>query len=127
MSDTKTFHIGDILSVTDGKLVSPRHVGGLYDLLGWMTREELMTHQLPRAARECEDQLRADHPDLAAIVVPDTINSEMDCLTFLASLEAEHGTHREVRRLDPEQHTAIDPIAEIKMLRPDAVILTIEE
>jgi hypothetical protein len=126
MSKTKQFHIGDILSVTDGKLVSPRHVHGIYDLLGWMTGEDLMTHQLPRASRECEDQLRADFPDLAEIEVPDTINSEMACLTFLASLETKYGTHRDVRKLEPEQHTQIDPISEIKMIRPDLPIMGID-
>lgn len=126
MSETKTFHIGDILSITDGKLVSPRHVEGLYDILGWMTGDSLMTHQLLRASDECEDQLRADFPDLAAVVVPDTINSEMACLTYLASLEAEYGTHREVRRLEDGQHTVIDPISEIKMMRPDLPIIGLD-
>lgn len=49
--ETKSFHIGDVLSAMTGTLVSPRHIGGVYDVLNWMTGESLMTHQLPRASR----------------------------------------------------------------------------
>lgn len=46
---TKTFHLGDILTITTGRLVSPRHMEGVYDILNWMTGEDLLvTHQIPR-------------------------------------------------------------------------------
>lgn len=86
MSETKDFHIGDILSVTTGRLVSPEHIGGVYKILNWMTSENLMTHQLPRASRECEPFLKAQHPDLSEIVVPDSINSEETLLFWLAGV-----------------------------------------
>ena len=66
MPSTKTFHLGDILSVTTSRLVSPRHIDGVYDILNWMTGDNLFTHQLPRASRECEGPLLAQHPDLAS-------------------------------------------------------------
>ena len=68
---TRQFHLGDILSVTTGCLVSPRHMDGVYDILNWMTGDNLFTHQLPRANDECQGPLLAQHPDLAAIEVPD--------------------------------------------------------
>jgi hypothetical protein len=126
MTETKSFHIGTILSITDGKLVSPDHVRGIYEILGWMTGESLMTHQLPRVSREMEGQLRADFPDLAAITVPSGLRSEAAVLEYLASLEPQYGTHREVRKADRENHTQIDPIAEIKMIRPDLPIITLD-
>lgn len=126
MNETKSFHIGTILSITDGKLISPDHIGGIYDLLGWMTGESLMNHQLPRVSREMEDQLRADFPDLAAVTVPDGIRSMEAALEYLASLEPEYGTHRDVRKADRANHTEIDPIAEIKMIRPDLPIIGLD-
>jgi hypothetical protein len=45
-------------------------------------------------------------------------------VTWLASLEPQYGTHRDVPRLPREDHTIIDPIAEIKMIRPDLPIIT---
>lgn len=112
--ETKAFHIGDILSVISGRLVSLDHVDGIYSLLGWMVNESLMTHQLPRVSDECEPFLRERFPDLAAIdVASATIASEAELVTWLASLEAEHGTHRDVPRLAVGDHTQIDPILEI--------------
>lgn len=123
---TKTFHIGDILSITDGHLVSPRHIEGVYDILNWMTGESLMTHQLPRASRECEDTLRRAFPDLAEIQVPDGLNSEGKVRTFLASLTSKYGTHRDVPRLDPLDHTHIDPIEELVLANPNATVIVVE-
>jgi hypothetical protein len=123
-TETKAFHVGDILSVTTGVLVSPRHIAGVYEILGWMTGESLMSHQLPRVSRECEPFLRETFPDLAGIdMTAVSIASEAECLTWLASIEPTFGTHREVPRLPEVDHTTIDPIAEIKMVNPSAVIL----
>jgi hypothetical protein len=123
MAETRDFHIGDILSITNGKLVSPRHVDGVYDILGWMTGEDLMNHQLPRASRECEDNLRAQHPDLAAIDVP-KLSSKDEVFAWLDKATAQYGETRPVAKLDPADHTPIDPLAEIQMMRPGMKVVT---
>ncbi|MGW4125469.1 DUF7736 domain-containing protein [Nocardia sp. NPDC004711] len=121
--ETKEFHIGDILSVISGHLVSPRHVDGLCDLLGWMTGDNPMTHQLPRFADECEASLREQFPDLAALEVPQGLNSEEKVLFWLGAQEPSYGVRRAVKRLSPLDHTTVDPIDEIKMMRPDVRIV----
>ncbi|WP_336630052.1 MULTISPECIES: DUF7736 domain-containing protein [unclassified Microbacterium] len=124
MAESKEFHIGDILSILSGKLVSPSHIGGIYAICDWMTDRANMTHQLPRVSGEIEAQLREDFPDLAAVEVPAGLNSEEKVLSFLASLDM--GETRMVERLrDPADHTDIDPIAEIRMINPNAKIITI--
>lgn len=134
MSDTTTtareFHIGDIISVTSGKLVSPRHIAGVHELLDHLTGDVLLTHQLPRASRECEGRLREQHPDLAAIEVPDWSDVPRDqietaVMTWIAAQADEHGSTRQVQPLPADDHTRIDPIAELRMLRPDAEIITV--
>lgn len=62
---SKAFHIGDILSITTGRLVSPRHMEGVYEILNYMTGDNLFTHQLPRASNECKPHLLRQHPKLA--------------------------------------------------------------
>ena len=62
---TKQFHLGDVLSITTGRLVSPRHIDGVYDILNFMTGDNLFTHQLPRAFDECKPYLVAQFPQLA--------------------------------------------------------------
>ena len=128
---TKPFHLGDILSVTTERLVSPRHIGGVYDILNWMTGDNLLTHQLPRACDECKGPLLAQHPDLAAIVPPETFgdgtkdSAEEAVNRWLAEQVAIYGETREVAPLAAEDHTAIDPLAELRMMKPDAEIIAV--
>lgn len=132
MGETKAFGIGAILSITGEAMMCD--IGDIYDLLGWMTGESLMTHQLPRASRECEDFLREQFPDLAAIEVPAWSRTQgWDNLTYdgkvsriTAWLGALPGAPtREVPRLPDGDHTYIDPFSELRMMRPDMPIIAI--
>lgn len=60
----KVFHISDVLTITTGRLLSNRHMEGAYDIWNFMTGDSLYTHQLPRAARECEPWLQKQFPQL---------------------------------------------------------------
>lgn len=123
--ETKKFHIGDVLTITSGRLVSPRHVEGIYDICGWMTGSQPMTHQLPRVSREIEGDLRRQHPALAAVDVPSGLNSEAKVVEFLSTLYETYGEYVEVSPIPAEDHTEIDPISEIRMINPNAQIISI--
>jgi hypothetical protein len=128
---TRTFHLGDILTVTSGgRLVSPRGMDGVYDILNWMTGDNLFTHQLPRALRECEGALLAQHPDLAAVTVPDEFtggnSAEEAVARWLAEQITVYGETREVEPLAAEEHTRINPLTELRMVMPDAEITVVE-
>lgn len=131
MVTTKTFHLGDILTITAGALVSPRHMDGVYDILNWMTGDNLMTHQLPRACRECEGPLLAQHPDLAAVTVPEKFgdgsreSAEQAVGAWLAAQIAAYGQTREVEPLRPEDHTRIDPMTEFGIVAPHAQVIPV--
>jgi hypothetical protein len=106
----KEFHIGDILSVTHDRLVSPRHVEGVYDILGHMTGESLMTHQLPRVAEEARPVLLKALPflnEISAFGV--TANNWRN---WLDSLVLEYGEMHPVPTLTEDQHERIDPLSE---------------
>lgn len=120
MSATRTFHLGDILSVTTERLVSPRHMGGIYGVLNWMTGDNLATHQLPRACDECQESLLAQHPDLRDIEVPEEFGGKGGVDRWLAEQVARFGETREVAPLADGDRTHIDPLAELQMMRPDA-------
>ena len=60
----KLFHISDVLSVATGRLVSSRHMDGIYEILNFLTGDSLFTHQLPRAMNECKSWLRSTFPML---------------------------------------------------------------
>ncbi|MCF6467358.1 hypothetical protein FAF44_02875 [Nonomuraea sp. MG754425] len=116
MPETRDFHIGDILSVTTGRLVSPTHMDGIYAILNWMTGDNLYTHQLPRAKNECEGPLLAQHPDLSAVTVPDEFDDELHVKQWLAEQVERFGEFRPVTPIDAELHQRIDPFSELGMM-----------
>lgn len=119
---SKHFHIGDILSITGEKLVSPRLISGVYDILNYMTGDELYTHQLPRAMRECRPYILKQHPQLAAVdesgVTPETWRAWLD------EQIAKFGETLPVDPLPEHAHEFIDPISELaEKVHPDKIIV----
>lgn len=123
----RKFHLGDILTITTGRLVSPRHVDGIYDILGFMTGDDLFTHQLLRAMDECREPLLGQHPDLRDIQVPDDFGGSEDRVAaWLAGQVAVYGETREVLPLGDGEHARIDPFTELQMIKPDTEIIVVE-
>lgn len=89
-TEGREFPLADILSVTTGRLLSRRHMDGIYDILGYMTGENLFTHQLPRASDACRPALLQQHPQLKDVNPPAGIDAP-DLMAWLANAEAEHG------------------------------------
>lgn len=125
MSETREFHLGDILTITTGRLVSPRHIDGVYDILNFMTGDSLFTHQLPRGMEECQGPLLAQHPDLAGVAVPDDFGDdpETGVKAWLAEQVAVYGEMRAVAPLAADEHTHIDPFTEMRKMAPHAEII----
>lgn len=94
---TRLFHLGDVLSITAGKLLSNRHMDGIYDILNFMTGDYLYKGQLPRAMNECRPYLLQQHPRLANVVIegitPENFHQKMEALC------AEHGQELPVESL----------------------------
>lgn len=121
------FQLGDILSITTGRLVSRDRMGGIYKILNYMTGDSLFTRQLPRASEECKPALFAQHPPLADIEVPDEFaDGEKAVYDWLSQQEAIYGVTLPVKPLAAENHTSIDPIQELKMMRPDMPVIIVE-
>jgi len=110
----KRFHIGDVLSVTTGHLVSPSHMKGIYDILNYMTGDSLFTHQLPRASDECKPNLLEQYPQLAKIDASSV--NETNWKKWLKQQEKKYGKSFLIKRLPPELHRFIDPISEAEAI-----------
>lgn len=106
---TREFHLGDILSITTGVLVSPRKMKGVYDILQFMTGRSLSTHQLPRSGDEMTPRLLAQHPQLAAVNA-DSVNVENHA-AWLAEQIALYGETMPVRA-EHQFHEQRDSIEE---------------
>lgn len=118
-TETKAFHLGDILTITTGGvLVSPRGMDGAYDILRFLAGEDVFTHQIGRVLPECQEPLLAQHPDLRDVTVPDGLFGEDAVMAWLTGQVAIYGEYREVAPLAAEDHTSINPLDEWRMKRP---------
>ena len=136
---TKQFHLGDVLSITTGRLVSPRHIDGVYDILNFMTGDNLFTHQLPRASNECKPYLVEQFPQLATTEMDSAIADLSDALKsksgkaqvekvvadWLAKQVSKYGEMFAVKSIPTDAHEVNNPIAEAAEMMggPEKVIV----
>lgn len=107
----KHFHLGDVLSITTMRMLSPRGMDGVYDILRFMTGNDVATHQCGRVARECAPFLLKQHPQLTIVQVP-AITRE-NFASVLEGLCAEYGDEVMVTQLPENAHEIIDPHSEM--------------
>jgi hypothetical protein len=118
---TKEFASCDVLSVVTGRLVGK--MGGVYEVLNWMTGESLFTHQLPRVGDEARPVLVAAHPalqqaiDEAEQVTTDNWNE------WLQTWQDRYGPTIAVPKFGAADHERIDPMSELaEKIHPDKII-----
>ena len=111
----KEFHLGDILSISTDRLVSPTRMDGVYDILNYMTGDNLFTHQLPRAMEECAPYLLDQMPWLAEIQPDDDVE---DWEVWLLCQAAERGEYHFVQPIPADDHDIIDPVDELQQMMP---------
>jgi hypothetical protein len=120
--DTKRFHLGDVLTVTTGHLLSPSGMEGVYKILSWLTGESVYTHQIPRALDQSRAAVLRQFPQLLAADT-DGITAENHG-PRLAELVAKHGEWFDVEQLPAGEDGPRDPAAELAgMIGKDRVIV----
>jgi hypothetical protein len=112
---TRDFDLGDVISISDGRLVSPRLMGGVYDILNFMTGDNLYTHQLPRAWRVCQPAILAQHPQLANVET-ETVLGPHNIASWLAVQKRLFGETLSIAPLARQAWTQIDPLLEAEAL-----------
>lgn len=64
----RTFHLGDLISITEGHLVAPNHMDAIYDILGFLCGDyNLTTLALPPVGRQMEPIVYEQFPWLKEI------------------------------------------------------------
>lgn len=118
---TERFHLGDVLSMTTGKMLSPSHMGGIYRIAQHLAGEPIWTHQLGRVMTECRPHLLEQFPALAA-VTGDEVTAENHA-AWLAARVAEHGEWLDVASMPEHAHESIDPTSELaEKVHPDKIV-----
>jgi hypothetical protein len=121
---SKLFHIGDIGSVVTERMMSPRQMAGLYDILNYMSGDDLYTHQLPRVSREAKSALLQQHPQLQAMIEEAETITRDNWQTVLDGWVKQFGKELPVSPMNLDQHENIDPISEAaERMHPDRIIV----
>jgi hypothetical protein len=105
-SDTRDFAIGDVITVTSGRLIGPSGVDGIYEILGFLTDGPVFTHALPTVARLVEPSLYDQYPWLKNVDVPAGLDTEEKCKAFVAKIAAVRGETLTLRRVPKEIYQA---------------------
>jgi len=116
---SRRFHIGDVLSITTGRLVSPRGIDGVYDILGYMTDDSPYTTQLGRFAEEClpylEKQLGEGIKPFSK--VPESVKDSLSLYKWLHSVtDGMNGDpFLKVSKVGEDDHAVMDPMSELEL------------
>jgi len=122
---SRVFHLKCILSITTGRLLSEKGTRGVYDILNFMTGDNLYTHQLPRASEECRPHLVHQLPWLEGLAPPvDADTPQMargkplfDWMRETVEASKERGgPFYAIFPLHPEHHEHKDPIEELRQM-----------
>lgn len=126
MTDTKSFDLGTVLTVTAGRLLTD--IDNLYNILGFMTGESLFAHQLPRASVACKEPLLEKFPKLAEITVPeksDTFDTAKKIMAWLDTQTVTYGNTFDVTPLENFEHK--NPLTELTEMTDKPVVVVVAE
>jgi hypothetical protein len=125
----RTFHISVVLSVLTGRLLCK--MDDIYDILDYMTNDELYTHQLPRVSQEIaphiweQTQLPKEIEQQCAELL--SKQSEEYYAQFINEMATQYGDYFELYPVHSEDHEQIDPVDELLQMRPDAKIIAVND
>lgn len=120
--DTKEFATRDVLSTVTGMLMGD--IGGVYEVLNWMTGESVFTHQLPRISREAVPVVLAMHPTLQQAIDEADQVREDNALAWRTTWENRYGPTIAVPKFTADTHERIDPMSELaEHVHPDNIII----
>jgi hypothetical protein len=122
VSETKEFPTADVLSCVTGRLMGD--IGGVYEVLNWMTGGSVYTHQIPRISREAQAVMRKLRPDLEAAISEAKQVTPENYREWLAVWTDRYGPTITVPRMDHDQHERIDPLSElVEKVHPDRIVV----
>lgn len=111
MAASKAFPTADVLGAITGRLMGD--IGGIYEVLGWMTDGPVWTHQLPRIGKEAAPVVLAMHPHLAKAFEEADLIDRDNWREWLQTWLDRYGPEITVPRMTTDQHERIDPVSEL--------------
>ena len=108
----RNFALGAVLSVAGDRLMCD--IGQVYEILNFMTGDNLFTHQLPRACRECRPSLAVQFPWIALYMGMQESITPANYKKVLAECESRWGKEVAVEELSAAgDHDFKEPLQEL--------------
>ena len=120
--NTEKFHLGDVLSLTTGILLSPSGISGPHKLVEYLAGGPVWTHQIGRVAEESLPHLLKQFPWTEHItgegITPENYAEVMEVLVL------KHGEWLDVEPMPEGVHEVIDPVSELaEIIHPEKIIV----
>lgn len=119
------FPLAAVLSITTGRLLC--ETGQLYEILNFLTGDNLFTHQLPRAIDECQPVILDRYPSLVGVDLPAVfkgapairgwVDEKAKALGFEAGLDLEP--------IPADQHVHRNPLEELMEMRAGKPVIVV--
>ena len=127
----REFHLGDVLSVTAGILLSPRHMEGVYDILKYLTGDNLFTHQLPRAREAAGPWLLTRYPALVPVTGECEAAATAEswgstCEAWLVEAATRYGSYFSLEPMPASAWLSVDPVKELAAMIGDERVIVVE-
>jgi hypothetical protein len=94
------FHLGDLLSMTTGRMLSPHGMDSVQRLLGHLVNAELSALEVPFVSAEMKHPLREhlyrQYPWLSGLQPPVEVKDPVALLAWLSDTAAVHGAYHQV-------------------------------
>jgi len=121
LKKTEVFTLGQVLSVSTGKLLCG--MAGLYEIMNFLTGENLLTHQLVRAFAPCKKYALEQFPNLEEV---DTscVNTE-NALSWVEEQKELFGELFALTPMPPGYYSPMDPMEELCTMVPKEKIIVV--
>jgi hypothetical protein len=93
----KKFHIGDVLSITTGKMLSPEGIDGVLTILNYITKSNLYNSELIYIIEECRPYLLQQFPELKEETAIDV--TPQNWKTYLLTMIEKYGEYLNVKSI----------------------------
>ena len=114
-NNERNFDLGTVLTVTSGRLFTK--MDNLYDILNYLSSDEIYTHQIPRVMKVAQSYVLEKYPQLDGVGKDVVINNEQDVKTFIDEQKNVYGDSFGLSPMPNEMYQHIDPIDEINEMR----------
>jgi hypothetical protein len=110
-SQKKSFDLGAILNISTGRLYT--NMNDIYDVLNYLTGDNLFTHQLPRVMEFAQDYILALYPELKGVGVDTPISNIEEATAFVNIQKQKFGDKLPLTPMTKESgYISVDPLTE---------------